>query len=188
MTAPMRSPPRPSNAAVLALLGLLAVGGCSDEAAGPSEPFVAFTDHFQGFSRWRRVSLGAAPVGGHEEPGQRFVYANGPTPPAGSAWPVGTILVKTVEPSEDPTTWDVIAMVKRGGGYNARGAAGWEYFILAVNRAGQTVIEARGNNPSEPYFSPDAGTAEPQPCNSCHGAAGAAYDHVLTPALRPGAP
>ena len=31
-----------------------------------------------------------------------------------------------------PESWDVFAMVKRGGGFNRDGALDWEYFLLRL--------------------------------------------------------
>ena len=61
-------------------------------------------------------------------------------PPAGAtSYPVGTILVKAIEPSDDATTWELFGMVKRGGGFNASGATDWEYVLMRVAGDGNPV-------------------------------------------------
>jgi len=107
--------------------------------------------------------------------GPVVVYINR-IPEAGSdAFPVGTIVVKTVEIG-DPTNWVVHAMVKRGGMFNDQGAFGWEYFDLAINADGVPVILWRGEEPpsGHGYESLPGLTREPTAevdCNSCHAAA-----------------
>src|SRR5678816_722926 len=44
-----------------------------------------------------------------------------------SAYPTGTMIVKAFLPS-----WELFAMAKRGGGFNAKGALGWEFFRLKL--------------------------------------------------------
>ena len=46
--------------------------------------------------------------------------------------PVGALIVKTVE-NGAPQQWDLFAMAKRGGNYNADGATNWEFFTLLIN-------------------------------------------------------
>lgn len=166
------------------LLGAL-LGACGPDATEPAEPgtFIALDRDFQGFRGWTRYAIGSAPLEGHAE-GPRFVYANRPVPAAGGVYPVGTILVKTVEVDDDPTHWEIFAMVKRGGTFNATGAAGWEYFRLRLVDATAAVIAGRGLAPTDngALYGP-AGTG----CNLCHGATVRGSDHVLSPPLVPGA-
>lgn len=73
----------------------------------------------------------------------------------------------------------LFAMVKRGGGYNAVGALGWEWFELAERKDGSVAIKWRGlSAPSgESYGNDPHGT-----CNACHERA-KANDFVKSPAL-----
>ncbi|MEZ4392738.1 MAG: hypothetical protein R3A48_16735 [Polyangiales bacterium] len=162
--------------------------GCGAEPpaeAGTTGAFVALTRDFEPFRTWRRTAVGSGHLAGHGD-GPRFVYANR-APPAGAAYPVGTVLVKTVEPSSDARTWELFAMVKRGGGFNARGAEGWEFFRLAFNDGGDLVMLARGAEPGDGDDYSGGGGDAGAGCNGCHaGARGS--DSILAEALRPGAP
>ena len=164
----------------------LALAGCAPEP--PTEPpppeiFLAFARDFQDFRGWTRVAVGSDALAGHAA-GPRFVYANRPPPAAGQPYPIGTLLVKTVEDGSDPARWEVFAMAKRGGAYNTAGAAGWEFFRLAINASGAVVLVSRGIAPS--VDGDDYGDGSGAGCNGCHGAA-RGTDHVLSPALQPGA-
>ena len=63
--------------------------------------------------------------------GETHEYINAPTAAGAKAFPVGTIFVKTVESKKKS---DIFAMVKRGKGFNASGASGWEWFGLRARR------------------------------------------------------
>src|SRR6266545_7567069 len=64
--------------------------------AGP-DTFIALQRDFASFQTWKHFTVGDAPLAGHP-PGPRVAYLNH-KPPAGSReYPVGTIIVKTVEP------------------------------------------------------------------------------------------
>ncbi len=171
------------------LLALLAVACRSPrstraDAGRPRTSFVAFTQDFEGFRRWRRTSLGRFSAGGHLEGPEQYAYVNIPRRPESRTFETGTIIVRTLERG-DPTTWQVFASVKRSGGYNARGNVGWEFFRLRIDARGRVVIVARGLNPrtglDDPY-----GAADGIGCNTCHGSVDArVYDGVLSPVLRP---
>jgi hypothetical protein len=91
---------------------------------------------------------------------------------------VGTIIVKEII-NDDPTQNDMVARVKRGGTYNARGASGWEWFELRSTSDGVAGILWRGVGPpaGESYLgNVDGG------CNACHG--GADDVSILLPALQ----
>jgi hypothetical protein len=99
-------------------------------------------------------------------------------------WPVGSILVKTIEIGATPAEWEIFAMVKRGGGYNPDGAREWEFFRLQINSQGIPIIRARGYNPTDGHGYMDMAGNEVG-CNSCHGAAGTeTTDHVLARQLQ----
>jgi hypothetical protein len=175
-----------SFAPAFALLALT-LGACSEPSPPPfgdRETFVALERHFQGFESWTKIDLShRAATGETHVSGEAHEYISR-TPPAGSkTFPVGTILVKTVKPdaaSEQvaPRT-DVFAMVKRGGGYNGRGAPGWEWFELRKREDDTYGIVWRGVNPpnGEGYHGDALGG-----CNGCHRAA-AKNDYVQATAL-----
>jgi hypothetical protein len=105
-------------------------------------------------------------------------------------FPVGSILVKTMQATgaEELT---IHAMTKRGRGYNPKGALGWEYFELLLNKAGLPNILWRGETPptGESYQmllgaanSAKANDAQSEgDCNGCHamGRDGMLGDSVL---------
>jgi hypothetical protein len=117
-------------------------------------------------------------------PGPRFAYVS--NPPGPTAYPVGTIIVKQIESGATPQDWHLFAMVKRGNGYNAAGAAGWEFFVMRLDAQLRPMIVARGTAPVDPDNDPYA-NGEGVTCNSCHGSVDArSVDSILTPELRPG--
>jgi hypothetical protein len=154
--------------------------------AGPGS-FVAFAADFERFREWERLPIDGAmlPIG--VEPGPAYVYASARAPAGTRRWPVGTVLVKTVE-NGAPHEWTIHAMVKRGVPYNRGGAIGWEFFELAIDEDSEHMrVVWRGNGPPSGHgyaaMGRDAGTgAVPLVCNDCHGAAWQ-DDGVLTPAL-----
>ena len=169
----------------LALTAMLALGsslfGCHDGGARKlpeREPFIALERDFQDFESWSKVELSSqAPVGETHTEGDAHEYVN-QLPKAGSrAFPVGTILVKSV--SKDAKKQDIFAMVKRGGGYNGRGASGWEWFELRRRPDESVGIVWRGINPpsGEGYGGDPMGG-----CNGCHQMA-TKNDFVLARAL-----
>jgi hypothetical protein len=153
---------------------------------GGARSFVAFAADFGDFRAWERLPITGAmlPIG--VEPGPAYVYASARAPEGQRRWPVGTILVKTIE-NGPPHTWTIHAMVKRGVPYNRGGAIGWEFFELAIDEDGSMRVVWRGNGPPSGHgyaaMGRDAGTAAvPLVCNDCHGAAWQ-DDGALTPAL-----
>ncbi len=69
-------------------------------------------------------------------------------PPRGSKdFPVGTILLKTM--LRENGKQDIFAMVKRGAGYNPKGALGWEWFELSRRADDSLAIVWRGLNPPD---------------------------------------
>lgn len=168
-------------------------GGCSGPSCLPdatpdafikplpdgSDEFIAFGSDFDGFCNWNRFRIGdnAELVGVHLA-GPRTVFINH-LPPAGStSFPIGTIIVKTVEvgPMDQ---WQVFGMVKRGASFNLPGALDWEWFGLQVFPDCATKVEWRGIGPPA-----DAGYggASNSTCNFCHRQA-IGNDFVQTPAL-----
>ena len=168
-------------------LALLLLLGCGDEA--PAEAgFIALTDDFRDFRAWPRVAVGEVTLSEPPE-GPRYVYPNRPPPPAGEPYAVGTILVHAIEQTDDPATWELFAMAKRGSGFNAAGAVGWEFFHLVFSARGVPVIAARGVNPNVLRTYAGVGpVTQGSGCNRCHAAPDAAlHDFILSPLIRPGA-
>ena len=172
----------------LMVVGWLANAGCDS----PKGTFIALDSDFATFLSWERISVGDAPLAGHP-PGPRYVYLSKRAPKGASEYPIGTLVVKSVENDPDPSRWEVFAMTKRGGDFNARGAKNWEFFRLRIVD-GTPLILTRGlfaydpdvDGGISPY--PGAPTAAlADLCNGCHGtAASAATDHLLSPGLAPG--
>ena len=170
---------------MIALVFVLA--GCADKG----NVFIALDSDFASFRSWPMVSLGSEPLPGHP-PGPRYGYLSHAAPKGATAYPVGTMIVKTIEPLDMPaTSWEVFAMAKRGGGFNPEGAKDWEFFRIKIE--GDTPhITSRGLTAIDPddggagYFD-QLGNAFINMCNGCHGTkASAATDHVLSPLLQPG--
>ncbi|MFO0613773.1 MAG: hypothetical protein U0414_14370 [Polyangiaceae bacterium] len=184
-----RAPSRPARfATALARVGLgalaaVAIGaGCStgaDDAAPPGDTFIAFATNFTGYHDWSETVIeGTSTPASTHLAGRRVVYIN-KKPPAGSTeFPVGTIIVKELEDNADGEL-QVFGMVKRGGGYNSKGATDWEWFELQNLPEDKVKIVWHGVGPpaGEKYAGdPNGG------CNVCHSAA-AENDFVQTPAL-----
>jgi hypothetical protein len=173
---------RPPWVGTLLLTTLAALAGCgpvaTEEEMGKGGPrpdgglaadpdegttFIAFQRDFQDFGTWTRYVLTEAPAVGDgtiHGKGTRTVYVN-QLPPAGRhSFPVGTIIVKTME------TGETFARVKRGGGYNRNGALGWEWFELKRDEAAAAwTILWRGITPPAGFcYGGIAGGA----CNGCH--------------------
>jgi hypothetical protein len=164
------------------LFALAACGGGSGDGTAPGGElgfFIAYAPDFELFRSWEAFHL---PDSSAQDPvhlaGPKTDYLNKRPPPGSSEFPVGTIIVKEIEvgPMEDR---QVFAMVKRGGGYNAAGAPGWEWFELANNPNGSlNSIKWHGLGPpaGEMYG------GDPNGCVGCH-AAGKTNDYVQSPPL-----
>lgn len=148
--------------------------------------FLAFARDFESFRRWERFPVQGAMVPTGAEPGPTFVYRNARPSAGARAYPVGTILVKTIE-SGPPEDWVIHAMAKRGAPYNRDGAVGWEFFELDLDANDSLSVVWRGTSPPSGHGygaqGRDAGvSATTLTCNDCH-AASWQTDGVLTPAL-----
>jgi hypothetical protein len=171
---------------VLIAVGLAALGGCSQ---GHDTTFIALDRDFIGFTNWRRSDLGSDPIAGHPS-GPRFGYLNRPVAQGTTHYPLGPIIVKTIGSDPDPTTWEIFAMAKRGGDFNAEGARDWEFFRLRWVADGPHIV-SRGRTAVDPEdggsgYTGSLDSAFGEMCNNCHGAQAAATDHVLSPLLQPG--
>jgi hypothetical protein len=143
--------------------------------------FIASQSDFAGFSTWESFSFDAPGTadGKTHTAGKRIVYLNQPPPHGSTSFPVGTIIVKKIQPGT--ATAKTFAMVKRGGNYNSHGAPGWEWFELDPNAPDSApVLLWRGVAPpaGENYSGSQSGT-----CNDCHGAA-RNNDSVQSPPLQ----
>ncbi len=154
---------------LLTVLGTLSA--CAESAAdGPvatAVPFIAMQSDFESFRTWRRWEL--PDIGlehGHARGGPSHLYVNSEPTPWGQPLPVGTILLKTVE---RPAEWELHAMVKRGGDFNAGGAVGWEYVDLRLTDSGSPAIVWRGEgNAADPGGYGRLLDGTPIGCNDCH--------------------
>jgi hypothetical protein len=158
----------------VSLSGATACGTSSAAPEGDGGTFTAFGSDFQGFESWTKQTIeNGLPGGATHIAGTRSIYIN-ELPPAGATeFPVGTLIVKVTADGK------IFARAKRGGTFNARGAAGWEWFELVEDAQGQVAIRWRGLGPplGETYGGdPNAG------CNMCHKLA-TANDYVLAPGL-----
>lgn len=164
----------------------LAVLGCAEPPCEVEE-YVAMQEDFAAFETWPRFDVDAPDprLGG----AARSVYISRLPPPGATSFPVCTKIVKVGREGDDPTQWLMVAMAKRGGGYNADGAVGWEWFDIDVLADGTPVIDWRGPAPpaGQGYEcalgEDEAGAEGVGDCNTCHGVA-AANDFVLDAALR----
>ncbi len=123
-----------------------------------SDGYVPFARDFTGYATWERFEIhsGLAEGASHIA-GDRTVFLNRRPMHGATAFPPGTLIVKA-------TTDRVFAMAKRGGDYNADGAAGWEWLELEGSSE-QPFIRWRGLGPpnGEAYGGPGNSG-----CNNCH--------------------
>jgi hypothetical protein len=166
------------------LLGLLLAACAPVESSPGTEPlptgdtFFPVASSFKGFRTWEAFPMPPGENGTIHTAGARTTYINHLPKTGSDSFPVGTIIVKESD-SEPLVDRQVFARVKRGGGYNAQGANGWEWIELKnVDDMVSTIIW-RGVGPpvGEKYGGdPNGG------CNGCHGAA-LDNDFVLSPPL-----
>jgi hypothetical protein len=179
---------------LLAAIAALA-GGCSGapQAGGADGgPFIAFAGDFKGFHDWPNqaeatpaaelppVDAGALTGDGGIHAGPQREYWNRNPPAGSSSFPIGTMIVKETEEA-DPTARHVFAMAKRGAGFNAAGAAGWEFYELKNSPDGSVSVQWQGYGPTS--GSTDVYGGDPNVCNDCHGLA-RANDFVFGAALQ----
>lgn len=127
--------------------------------------FIAFATNFQDFRSWEtfvRPNRSDVPGCLHSTC-LRTDYLNQRPPPGSTAFPIKTMIVKDLD---NPAGRQIFAMVKRGGGYNADGAVGWEWFELEENADGSVKIVWRGLGApdDEVYGLPGMNGG----CNQCH--------------------
>ena len=141
----------------LSIAGLLlghGLCGCLDNDVAPTEAdggtsaksvFLAVQRDFSDFRDWMTYEKDVTDDHGGIV-GTTTVYLNEMPPEGAEKFPVGTMLVKTMEPA-DGSRLTIHAMVKRGGTFNPMGAVGWEYFELALNKSDVPIILWRGDKP-----------------------------------------
>jgi hypothetical protein len=155
--------------ATLAVLAGVAFAACSeapnDETGGN---FIAVNSDFEGYTtNWKSYNLGADVSDGIHAEGDRIVYLNQAPPHGSTSFPDGTILVKVIMTGTAQTT--PLAMVKRGGTYNNRGAAGWEWFELTAGDAAAIVWRGVGPPTGEVYSKVCGSSSTGNGCcNDCH--------------------
>ena len=138
--------------------------------------FIAVERDFRCFRSWSRLELGAGSGTTVHDMGQRVAYVNRKPGPGQKTFPVGTMIVKTTQSEKAPEDWQIFAMVKRGGGFNASGASDWEWFELKIADGSPTLLW-RGLGPPV-----GEGYAQGASCNDCHATA-KPNDFVQSPGL-----
>ena len=167
----------------------LSLGACTpaatsgDAGAGTGTgagEFVAFASDFDGYRTWAHASVvtdGGSGGAVHTDTVLVESINRGPVA-RDSDFPQGTILVKEGTTGE-PNTRQAFAMVKRGGDYNAGGAAGWEWFELQnTGDGGENTVEILWRGIAPPQGEVYAGKVNGD-CNTCH--VNAPHDGVYGP-------
>jgi hypothetical protein len=174
-------------------VALIALAGCLDHQLAPDDDpnsasaageYIPQQSDFRDYEDWMRFDT--AVMGEHAGTvGTITEYLNRLPDKGADEFPVGTMIVKTVQPEDGPAP-AIHAMVKRGGTFNKHGALGWEYFELAKNEKGTPTIVWNGPTPpnGEKYknlLMPDSNMMEAD-CNGCHVVSN--NDAVLSDALQ----
>ncbi len=185
-----RKIPGPSLVVVAGIA--VATSGCpfwpDHDAPGDdgADLFLAQNADFAALASWPSITETGVIDGGHVATPRTIRISALPGPDA-SSFAAGTIIVKegVVDDGDE-----IHAMVKRGGGFNASGARGWEFFELQRATDGTPLIAWRGEEPPEGEgygcVSGSCTTTTTTSCNACHGSA-FDNDFVLSPALTLGA-
>lgn len=179
---------RGRRGAALALgLGLGGIGGCAgaadsggaDRGCAP-EPFIAFTRDFEDLRAWPQVALSGPANAAHASGGALYASVLGLDADGGLC--AGSALVRE-QPANAAGPASLHGMVKRGGGFNAEGAVGWEWFGFGESADGEPVVLWRGDEaPSEVGYNNGVELIEAD-CNGCH-QAGAAFDFLMSEEAR----
>jgi hypothetical protein len=173
---------RVAHAGLALALTSLGLCGCLDNklaedpasAVGEKRVFIAQQRDFGEYRDWMTYEKDVTDDHGGVV-GTTTVYLNEMPEDGAEKFPVGTMLVKTMEPA-DASRLTIHAMVKRGSTFNAMGALGWEFFELALNKNQVPIILWRGADPpsgemyqqllSKNDIAPS--TMDEASCNSCH--------------------
>lgn len=174
---------------------LVAAAGCLDHELAPgADPevgvsgaavYIAVQRDFADYEDWMKFDADVEGEHGGVV-GTISEYVNQLPEPGATEFPVGTMIVKTVQPKDGPAP-AIHAMVKRGGTFNKSGAYGWEYFELQKTDKGTPIIAWRGATPpsGEKYkrlLMPDSDMTMEADCNGCHKIS--TNDAVLSEALQ----
>jgi hypothetical protein len=153
---------------------LAAFVGCGQDVT-PGPVFQAYARDFQGFEKWPSETFDDPNAAGATHvAGIRTIYLNQAPPADAPEFPLGTIIVKQTSDGK------IFAQVKRGGGYNLKGAKNWEWFEIAKNAAGVVYIQWGATFPP----AGEAYGGDPNGCNSCHMLGDAlTNDYVIAPGL-----
>ena len=158
------------------------------DAPAPDGPglFIAQNADFAALASWPSLIEEGAVDGGHVATPRTIRVSALPDADA-TEFAVGTIIVKegVVDGGDE-----IHAMVKRGGGFNARGARDWEFFELQRDAEGTPLIAWRGEEPpaGQGYgcISGSCTDTTTTSCNACHASADD-NDAILSPTLVLGA-
>lgn len=153
----------------------------SDESCGTQ--FIANNASFADFMSWDSFDAGTSDQDEANVPGGRMVYyrtPDGTLPPGSKTFPVGTMIVKTINGWNTSSAYQTFAMVKRScdADYNMAGAEGWEWFGLSPNPDGSGTPEIAWSGTQSPVSYGTSG----ETCNQCHEVA-MANDYVPSPQL-----
>lgn len=174
-----------------ALLVVAASSSCGGKAATKPPPvvqqFLVQDSDIADFTSWYSQPFVIDPIADiFYPPGSRFGFINHVAAPGATSYPIGTIIIKAIENSKDPTTWQLFGMSKRGGDYNAAGAVGWDFFLPRFEN-GVPHIYSSGLTPTVDG-NPDMGAVNEGSyfaggqiaCDVCHGSKDyAPYDHII---------
>ncbi len=151
---------RSGGALVIALFLL----SCGPPLEPVAEPFIALQRDFRGFTTWSATKAMGQPTNGHVS-GPHTVYVNEHARSSREVFNLGSIIVKVMDEApegDDP----IVAMAKRGGGFNNDGAPGWEWFGLAPGADGPVIVWRGAGPPNEHRYGRSKSV-----CNDCHAAA-----------------
>jgi hypothetical protein len=174
----------------LIAIAIFGAAGCLDHELAPDEHsnvggvYIALQSDFRNYEDWMKFDSDVVAEHGGTV-GTITEYLNQLPEKGATEFPVGTMIVKTVQPKDGPVP-ATHAMVKRGGTFNQTGAPGWEFFELQKNDKGTPIIVWRGPKPpaGEKYknlLMPDSNMLEAD-CNGCHEIS--KNDAVLSDALK----
>jgi hypothetical protein len=178
----------PSAAPLACLLASLAVAAaipaCSSGGGDPADAcFQAFVPQLASFRSWTSYAYQGTTQGDPQSfvavhtSGPRTEYINTAPPHGSTAFPEGTIIVKELG-ANDPPNHHLFTMVKRGCGFNAGGAKGWEWMEIKEDGSGVSILWRGAEPPAGEAYSSDASS-----CNSCHTGC-TDNDSVCSPKIR----
>ena len=171
----------------LALAACAPASDPADDGGTDAGVYLPIASDFECYGNWTSIELASGDGGGatddagcaHVANVPRVAYINQAPPHGATSFPVGTIIVKEIHTTDNPSDWPVFAMAKRGGGFGpGTGCEGWEWFGLSLTSSScEAHMQWSGLQPpsSEVYASCGA-------CASCHSAA-QDNDCVLAPEM-----